>query len=54
MGNMGHPTTVNAVDRQLFYYKLDTHSLHWSTLDLSDTGVREIAAAGWTDVLLLQ
>ena len=39
---VGHPVTVNAVDRELFHYKSDTHSLHRTTLDSSISEVRRL------------
>ena len=35
MENVGHPVTVNTVDREMFHYSLDTHSLRRTTLDTS-------------------
>lgn len=39
-GYIGHPVTINTVHRLLFHYKSDSHSLHKSTLDMTNDGVR--------------
>ena len=42
MEYVGHPVTVNTVDRELFHYKSETHSLYRTTLDSSISKVRSL------------
>ena len=43
MEHLGYPVTVNTVDRELFHYKSDTHSLYRSTLD---SNISEVSKFG--------